>query len=605
MLGLVRTACDDGALHAPVRAASPCAESAKPWVLAATILGSSMAFIDGSVVSVALPALQSDLGTSVRGSQWVVNAYMLTLGALILVGGAVGDRYGRRRIFSLGIVVFTVASIACGFAPNVETLIVARALQGLGGALMVPESLAIISATFPGDERGRAIGTWAGFSALTTAFGPVLGGWLVDTSSWRMIFFVNVPLGLLALALALWRVPESRDDEAPQGVDWRGGTLATLGLGALAYGLTAASDRKWSDPVVLGSVLASVLLLAAFIWWEKRAPAPMMPVQLFRSRQFSGANAVTLVLYFALGGALFFVPFDLIGIEGYSAMSAGASFLPFTLIMGVLSRWSGALTGRYGVRRPLIVGPIIVAAGLALCAVPDIGQSYWSGFFPAMILLGLGMAVSVAPLTTTVMQSAGERHSGVASGINNALARVAGMLAVALLGAIAVSAFRTNLDDRLSGARIPMQTRAALRAEVSKLAEAKVPAIPDERERRQLTRMLHESFVHSFRALMMIAAGVALLGAACAALTIRDTGPGNRGRANRGPASQAPAAQTRAPQTRAPGVEASADCRPTARGDTSDAAPSPPMPPDQCRPAVPTQRPWPWRKRSPAPVAAL
>ncbi len=521
MLGLVRTACDDAALRAPARAGQ-CAESAKPWILAATILASSIAFIDGSVVSVALPALQDDLGTSLRGSQWVVNAYMLTLGALILVGGAAGDRHGRRRIFSLGIVLFTIASIACGLAPNVEALIVARAVQGIGGALMVPESLAIISAAFPENERGRAIGTWAGFSALTTALGPVLGGWLVDTSSWRMIFFVNVPLGVLAFALARWRVPESRDDTAPRSVDWQGGVLATSGLGALAYGLTAASEREWSDPVVLGTVLGGLALLVAFVWWEMRAPAPMMPLQLFRSRQFSGANAVTLVLYFALGGALFFVPFNLIGVEGYSAMSAGAAFLPFTLIMGVLSRWSGALIGRYGARRPLIIGPIIVAAGLALCAVPEIGQSYWSGFFPAMAVLGFGMAVSVAPLTTTVMESAGDEYSGVASGINNATARIAGLLAVALLGALAVGTFHATLDERLARAQVPTEVRTKLLAESAKLAEAQVPPMQDEHERQQLSRTLHESFVHSFRMMMLIASVTALLGAACAALTIRD-----------------------------------------------------------------------------------
>jgi EmrB/QacA subfamily drug resistance transporter len=520
MLGLVRTACDDGPLYAPAQAGARCAESAKPWILAATILGSSMAFIDGSVVSVALPALQRDLGTSVRGSQWVVNAYMLMLGALILVGGAAGDRYGRRRIFSLGIVIFGLASIACGLAPNVEALIVARAIQGVGGALMVPESLAIISATFPEEERGRAIGTWAGFSALTTAFGPVLGGWLIDTSSWRMIFFVNVPVGILAFALARWRVPESRDDSAPQSVDWAGGTLATLGLAALTYGLTAASERAWSDPLVLGTVLGGLLFLAAFVWWERRAPAPMMPLQLFRSRQFSGANGVTLVLYFALGGALFFVPFHLIGVEGYSAMHAGAAFLPFTLIMGVLSRWSGALIRRCGARLPLIIGPIIVAAGLALCAVPEIGQSYWSGFFPAMSVLGFGMAVSVAPLTTTVMESVSDRYSGVASGINNATARVAGMLAVALLGAIAVGAFRAHLDARLAHAQVPMQLRTALLAETSKLAEARVPPLREEGARQQLTRTLHGSFVHGFRVVMLIASATALLGALCAALTI-------------------------------------------------------------------------------------
>ena len=496
-------------------------QRAKRWVLAATILGSSMAFIDGSVVSVALPALQADINTSVRGSQWIINAYMLTLGALMLVGGAAGDRYGRRRVFALGVVVFTATSIACGLAPDALTLILARTLQGVGGALMVPESLAIISATFPEEERGKAIGTWAGFSALTTAFGPVLGGWLVDISSWRTIFFVNVPIGAITLAIAFRHVPESRDDAATGAVDWRGGALATLGLGALAYGLTAASDLSWLHPVVLGSVAASVPLLAAFVWWEKHTTAPMLALELFKSRQFVGANAVTLLLYFALGGALFFVPFNLIGVQGYSALAAGAAFLPFTLIMGTLSRWSGALLGRYGARAPLTVGPVIVASGLALCAVPDIGQSYWSGFFLAMCTLGLGMAVSVAPLTTTVMQSVEQRHGGAASGFNNATSRVAGMLAVALLGAVAVGVFRADLTARLAAAHVPRQLSEAVQAEASKLAEAKAPAAGNEREHQQLTRMLNEAFVHSFRVVMLLASGTALLSAVCGWLTFR------------------------------------------------------------------------------------
>jgi EmrB/QacA subfamily drug resistance transporter len=495
--------------------------SVKRWILTATILGSSMAFIDGSVVSVALPALQSSLNTSVRGSQWIVNAYMLTLGALMLVGGAAGDRYGRRRIFALGVVVFTAASIMCGLAPNVLTLIVARALQGIGGALLVPQSLAIITAAFPDSERGRAIGTWAGFSALTTALGPVLGGWLVDVSSWRTIFFVNVPIGVITLAIALWRIPEKLDEAEHRAVDWSGGVLATLGLAALAYGLTVASDLGWSHPAVLGSVIASVPLLIAFIWWEKRTRDPMMPLQLFRSRQFSGANAVTLLLYFALSGAMFFIPFDLIGVQGYSAMQAGAAFLPFTLIFGALSRWSGALCERYQARVLLTVGPVIVGAGLALFAVPGIGQSYWTGFFPAMCVLGFGMAVSVAPLTTTVMQSAEERFSGVASGINNATSRVAGMLAVALLGAIAVGVFRADLSQRLAATHASQQLQTAMQAEASKLVEAKLPPVRDARQRQQLTQVMHESFVGSFRVVILLSAGTALLSAICAWLTIR------------------------------------------------------------------------------------
>ncbi len=389
MIGLTKTACDEGTMHAAGAGVASCADRSKPWILAATILASSMAFIDGSVVAVALPAIQGSLNTSLHGAQWIANAYMLTLGALILVGGAAGDRYGRRRMFNLGIVVFVGASVACGLAPNVGTLIAARALQGVGGALMVPESLAIISVVFPEKERGRAIGTWAGFSALTTAFGPVLGGWLVDTSSWRTIFFVNVPLGLIALIISLRHVPETRDDSS-DGVDWLGGILATLALTALAYGLTVESDVGWSHPIVLACLLSTLLFLAAFVWWEKHTHRPMMPLALFGSREFTGANVLTLLLYFALGGAMFFVPFNLIGIQGYSATEAGAAFLPFTLIMGGLSRWSGALIDRYGPRLPLTIGPIVAALGLALCALPGVGQSYWTSFFPRCASWGSG-----------------------------------------------------------------------------------------------------------------------------------------------------------------------------------------------------------------------
>jgi EmrB/QacA subfamily drug resistance transporter len=521
VIGLTRTACDEGVIHGSARGARRCADRAKPWVLAATILGSSMAFIDGSVVSVALPAIQADLSTSVRGAQWIVNAYMLTLGALILIGGAGGDRYGRRRVFLLGVIVFTSASVACGLAPNVVTLIAARAVQGIGGALMVPESLAIISAAFPEKERGRAIGTWAGFSALTTALGPVLGGWLVDASSWRTIFFVNVPLGILTLAFALWHVPESRDDSRDAGVDWIGGLLVTLALGAIAYGLTVESDLRWSHPIVLASLIGGTLLLAVFLWWETRARAPMMPLELFRSPQFSGTNALTLLLYFALGGAMFFVPFDLIRVQGYSAMQAGAAFLPFTLIMGGLSRWSGGLIERYDARIPLTIGPVIVAIGLVLCALPGIGQSYWTGFFPGMSTLGLGMAIAVAPLTTVVMRAAGDRHSGVASGINNATARIAGMLAVALLGAIAVGHFRVALDASASAARVPAEVRRSLDAEAAKLAAAQVPSQVQDGDRERLTRLLQESFHQTFRFVMLMAAALALLSAPIASLSTR------------------------------------------------------------------------------------
>jgi EmrB/QacA subfamily drug resistance transporter len=519
MISFGHAPCDEGVIRAAAET-SGCAERARPWVLSATILGSSMAFIDSSVITVALPAIQADLATSVAAAQWVVNAYTLMLGALILVGGSAGDRFGRRRVFALGVAIFTAASVACGVAPNIAALIAARAAQGIGGALLVPGSLAIISAAFPLDERGNAIGTWAGFSALTTAVGPILGGWLVDALSWRAIFFINVPVAMLTLGLAFWHVPESRDASDNGTVDWRGALLAMLGLGGLAYGLTAASVFGWMYPIVLGVLLGSGLVLALFIWYEARAPSPMMPLGLFRSPVFSGANAMTLLLYFALSGVLFFLPFNLIRVQGYSATLAGATFLPFTLIMAGLSRWSGGLIHHYGARKPLIIGSVIAAAGSALFALPGIGGSYWTTFFPAMAVLGLGMAVSVAPLTTTVMSAAESRHAGAASGINNAISRIAGMLAVALLGALVIGVFGAAVDTRLAELHAPPEIRRALNAEVPKLAEAKVPPQIEGEQRRMLEKILDESFVWSFRVAMLVAAGLALVSALCAFLMI-------------------------------------------------------------------------------------
>jgi EmrB/QacA subfamily drug resistance transporter len=517
MIGFGRAPCDEGVIRARPESA-PCAERARPWVLATTILGSAMAFIDGSVVNVALPAIQSDLRVSIEGAQWVVNGYMLMLGTLTLIGGAAADRFGRWRVFTLGVVVFTGASVGCGLAPNAGALIVARLVQGIGGALLVPSSLAIISAAFPKQIRGKAIGTWAGFSALTTALGPVLGGFLVDAVSWRAIFFINVPIAAVTLAIAFAHLPESRDDDAEAGLDWRGGLLATVGLAALAYGLTAASQRGWSDVAVIVSLLGGVVALAAFVWWEARARAPMLPLGLFHSPLFTGANLLTLLLYFALSGAFFFLPFDLIHVQGYSATLAGAAFLPFTLIMGTLSRWSGGLIDRTGAKLPLTIGPVIAAAGFALLAVPGVAGSYWTTFFPAMIVLGFGMAITAAPLTTAVMDSVDDRHAGTASGVNNAVARIAGTLAVAVLGSLAVPLFAAALAARLDQLRLPPDVRGALIGQAARLIEALVPQV-DEANRRLLDQAVTDAFVHTFRVVMLVCAALALASALCAALT--------------------------------------------------------------------------------------
>ncbi len=521
-LALGPTPCDDGVIGAGA-ATQPCAERSKPWVLAATILGSSMAFIDATVINVALPAIQSEFAESVAAAQWVVNAYLLLLGALILVGGAAGDRFGRRRIFMLGIVLFTVASMACGLAPNAAILIASRAVQGIGGALLVPESLAIISAAFPETERGRAIGTWAGFSALTTALGPVLGGTLVDALSWRAVFFINLPLAAVALAIARRHVPESHGGDAAAAIDWQGGALASLGLFGIAFGASAWSSTRWSEAIVYGPMLAGIAVLAFFLWWEARAKSPMVPLALFRAGAFSGANAMTLLLYAGLSGALFFLPYDLIRLQGYSTAAAGASFLPMSIIMGGLSRWSGALVDRTGARLPLIVGPAIAAVGFALFALPGIGGSYWTTFFPAMVVLAIGMTISVAPLTTVVMGAVDQRHAGTASGINNAIARIAGMLAVALFGALAVGVFGKALDASLDGLQLAPVLRDAVQAQIPKLAEAAVPPDVTGALRQTLEAFLRLSFLEAFRIVMLTASVLAVASAVCAALTIPKT----------------------------------------------------------------------------------
>lgn len=462
-LGPHRLPCETPEAHRPDGAAA-----GSRWVLPATILGSSLSFIDGSVVNVALPAIGRGLGAGLATMQWVVNGYMLTLASLILIGGAAGDRFGRRRMFVAGLVGFAAASAACGLAPSATWLVAARLAQGAAGALLMPASLALVGAAYGGDARGPAIGTWAAAGALTTALGPVLGGWLVDGIGWRAIFFINLPVAAAALLLAL-KLPADGATERSEPLDGAGALLAVAALGLLSYGLIALGDgTRVAGLVAIAAALPAAWLL---LRTERRAAAPMMPLSLFRDRDFAGANGLTLLLYAALTGALFLLPFNLIEVHGYSATAAGAAFLPFSAIMGLGSRWAGGLVERFGARPPLVAGPLTTAAGFVVLGLSGGDPNYWTGYLPGLVLVGVGMTLSVAPLTTTVLDAAPADKSGTASGINNAAARAAGLVAVAALGlAVGDSASLGRGESLANAYRLVMFAAALLAAAAALLA---------------------------------------------------------------------------------------------------------------------------------------
>lgn len=394
-----------------------------------------MPFIDSTAVNVSLPVLQRELHATAGQTQWVIEGYALFLSALILTGGALGDIYGRRRIFAWGIVLFAIASVGCAFAGSIDILIAARCIQGVGGALLTPGSLALISAAYTGDgARGRAIGLWSGFSALTSAAGPVIGGWLTQEFSWRYVFVINIPIAIAVLAV-LPMVADSRDESSDRHVDVIGATLATVGLGMLVYGLIAMNAGRIAPSAVVIAI-AGLAVLAGFVIFERNTDDPMVRCDLFASRSFRVANIYTLFLYMAIGGSLYFVPFVLINVHHYTPTQAGAALLPFVFIMVAASRWSGGLIARVGPRTPLILGALLAGIGFLAFGLPGSDGSYWTTFFPAATILGCGGALFVAPLTTTVMNSVPVEHSGVASGVNNAVARTAGLIGVAALGVI-------------------------------------------------------------------------------------------------------------------------------------------------------------------------
>ena len=483
MIGPHRLPCETPEAHRPATTEATVTEATvNRFVLPVTILGSSLSFIDGSVVNVALPAIGQELRADLATIQWVVNGYMLTLASLILIGGAAGDVFGRRRIFMIGLVGFTLASIACGLAPRPSWLIAARLIQGAAAALLVPASLAIIGSAYTGAARGPAVGTWAAAAALTTALGPVLGGWLVDTVGWRAIFFINVPLAAVALVLA-FKLPADRGLGKDQKLDWTGALCAIAALGLLSYGLIALGEGDRG--VGIAAIAASLPAALLFIRTELRAAAPMMPLSLFRNRSFAGANALTLFVYAALTASLFMLPLTLINAHGYTAAQAGAAFLPFSAIMGAGSRFAGRLVEQIGARVPLIAGPALTAAGYALLGWSGDDPTFWRAVLPGLMVVGVGMTIGATPLTTVVLDSAPDDQSGIVSGINNAMARAAGLIAVAALGLAFGGAGMSSLE---SGALIP-----------------------------------------AYRLVMFVAAGLALLGALTAAATIGGREPGEAG----------------------------------------------------------------------------
>jgi EmrB/QacA subfamily drug resistance transporter len=497
------------------------------WILLSTILASSMVFIDGSALGVALPSLQDDLGASGVELLWIINGYLLLLASLLLIGGSLGDHIGRKRVFRAGIILFTLSSLACGLAPTTTILIGARFVQGIGGALMVPGSLAIISALFVQEDRGKAIGIWSAASTITTMGGPILGGFLANAGLWRVVFFINLPLAMITL-YGLTHVPENRDESAPSQLDIPGALLTVLGLSSFSYGLITLGDRGikegLSDPLIIVSLIAGIVLLIVFLLVEYRSDHPMVNLALFKVRTFSGTNAMTFFLYGALTGALFFLPLTLIQAQGYSAAAAGFVFIPFDILLTALSPWAGGMVDRYGPRLLLTIGPAVVGAGFLALSFPGLGDgpgSYWTTYLPGIIGIGLGMGITVAPLTTAVMGSVSSQHSGIASGINNAMSRMAGVVAIATFGAVALVLFSSTLDtkvDRIEG--LTPETRQAVMDQADKLGDAKAPEGLPDGQTRAINRAVNSAFVDTFRVLCYIAAAMAWISALLAFILV-------------------------------------------------------------------------------------
>jgi EmrB/QacA subfamily drug resistance transporter len=503
--------------------ATPATYPNERWILSSTILASSMAFIDSSALNVALPALQASFQASGADLLWIINAYLLMLAALILVGGSLGDRLGRKKVFMAGIGLFGVASLASGLSPTVGWIIAARIVQGIGGALMIPGSLSIITATVAPNRRGRAIGTWSAVTTLVTVVGPILGGVFSDLGFWRGVFLINLPLAVVALIILYTKVPETRDESVSGPIDVLGTLLITLGLGGLTYGFISAPDNGFGAPLVAGTLMVGVLCLIGFVFREARTAHPMLPLKLFKSRTFSATNLLTLFLYGGLSVGFFFLSLNLVQVQGYSKTQAGLSTLPFAILLTIMSRWAGGLVDRNGPRLPLILGPALAGCGflwMSFAGLTGGPASYWTSFFPGILLFGMGMGFTVAPLSASVMGSVETHYSGVASGINNAVSRTAGVLAIAVVGSIALIAFSSSLNSRTASLALPQPVHQTLMAEAGKLGGASVPPGVNDSSAAAVSDAIKMSFVDTFRLVMFISTGLAWVAALATALLI-------------------------------------------------------------------------------------
>ena len=502
-------------LSSPIQASRGSRLTAR-WVLVGSILASSMVFIDGTALSIALPAMQAALGATAADLLWVTNGFSLPLAAFLLLGGGLGDCFGRKRIFLIGIIVFTTASLACGLAPGVTALIGARVVQGVGGALMIPGALAMVSTFFGPAERGRAIGTWSAFSVLATAIGPVLGGLLARVGLWRWVFFINLPLAAVVLAVLLVKIPRDRKSDHQVRVDWWGALSISIGLAGINYGLIGWSKAGIIDLSVLTQLLVGGAALILFVVIQRRVQQPLLPLDIFKSRTLTAASLLSLLFFMAFHGMLFFLPLSLIQVQGYDPALAGLTQLPLMALLILLSRFAGSIVDRHGPRMPLTIGPLVAGIGFWLFSMPltTAGpREFATTFLPGLLLVGAGLGLTAAPLSTTIMDSMSSERLGLASGINSTLSRLAGVLAIAILGPVAIIAFNHSLEAKTAPLRLPLEMRAQLARESAKLAEARPPADLSPEASAEVKRCIKLAFVDAFRLIARLTAVLSWLGA--------------------------------------------------------------------------------------------